>query len=381
MATRLSCSRRNMRNSMAATAALAFAAALALPAAAASARPTPTTTAPGRLAAAEAQLAPYVGHPSAFPVTQMLKRRPPAGSRFIYLQCSTPICALLAQLLVGPTKALGAKLTIINSGSTATSSQSAAAAALADKPAAVLLPAVDPELFGNALHKLRAAGVVVDGVGIIGGAPYGVQDSAGGASSVALAGKLMADWVAVHKGAKANIVFFGTPELNFSPLMQAGFKNTLASVCPSCKTDYQQLSVETFGSTAPQQVVSYLQAHPHVNTAVFASMEGATGLAAALKDAHLSVTTLGFAPSPSNLQDIRDGGLTAGLGLDLLVQEWAQVDMTARLVTGQPVAPSELNVDLEFLDKNNVTKADTVLGWTGYPDVRQRFAKLWPEPR
>jgi ribose transport system substrate-binding protein len=330
-----------------------------------------------KISAARAALAPYEGHPSAFPATELLAKRPAAGSRFIYLQCSTPVCAQIGQLLAAPAKALGVTLSVINSGSSATSSQAAAAAALAQKPAVVLLPAVDPQLFGGALHQLDAAGIPVTGVGIIDGAPYGVEESAGGQASVERAGQLMADWVIAHESAAANVVFFGTPELSFSAPMQTAFADTLRQNCPSCKATYQQLSVATFGTTAPGDVVSYLQAHPSTDTVVFASMEAATGLAATLKDAGTHVTTLGFAPSPSNLQDIKDGGLTAGLGLDLPVQEWVQVDLAARLLAHQTIPASELNVDLEFLTKDNVTSEDTTLGWTGYPDTAQRFAKLW----
>jgi ribose transport system substrate-binding protein len=329
------------------------------------------------ISAARAALAPYEGHPSAFPATQPLAKRPAPGSRFIYLQCSTPVCAQIGQLLAAPTKALGVTLSVINSGSTATSSQAAAAATLAQKPAAVLLPAVDPQLFGGSLHQLDSAGIPVTGVGIIDGEPYGVQESAGGQGSVARAGLLMADWVVARSGTAANVVFFGTPELSFSAPMQTAFESTLKQQCPSCKANYQQVSAATFGTTAPQDVVSYLQAHPATNTVVFASMEGATGLAAALKDAGMHIATLGFAPSPSNLQDIKNGGLTAGLGLDLPVQEWVQVDLAARLLAHQAIPASELNVDLEFLTKDNVTSADTTQGWTGYPDLAQRFAKLW----
>jgi ribose transport system substrate-binding protein len=373
----------NRRTGLAA--GLTIAAAMLVAACGSSSSPKPAssaTTSPGgapsaEIAAAKSAIAPYEGHPSAFPATETLAHRPPAGSKFVYLQCSTPVCAQIGELLVAPTKALGVNLSVVNAGSTATSTQSAAATVLAEKPAAVLIAAIDPQLFGGALHQLTSAGVAVVGVGIIGGAPYGVQVTVGGSASTNLAGKLMADWVVANKGADANVVFFGTPQLSFSGPMQSGFASTLAQRCPTCKDDSQQISVTTFGSTAPSQVVSYLQAHPKVNTAVFSTMEAATGLAAALKDADLNVTTLGFAPTPSNLQDIASGGLTAGLGLDVPVQEWMQVNAAARLVAHQTTAQSNLNVDLAFLTKADVTPTDTKLGWTGYPDVAQRFAKLW----
>src|ERR1700753_65789 len=45
------------------------------------------------VAAAQAALAPYVGKSSAFPVTDSLASKLPAAKKFVYLQCSTPICA------------------------------------------------------------------------------------------------------------------------------------------------------------------------------------------------------------------------------------------------------------------------------------------------
>lgn len=335
------------------------------------------TTGRAALAAAQQAIAPYVGHPSPFPATQALAKRPPPGSKFVFLQCSAPVCAIFAHLLGAPAHELGVNLVTINSGSSATSAQSAAASALADKPAAVLVSATAPQLYGGYLHKLIAAGSVVAGGGTVGGKPYGVQQAVGGERGDNLAGKLMADWVVVHKKLKANVVFFGTPQLTFSKGMQAAFAKELSRRCPGCKASYQQLSITTYGSTAPSQVVSYLQSHPKVNTVVFASMEGATGLAAALRDAHISPTTLGFAPTPSNLQDIASGGLTAGLGLDFNVQVWMQVNLAARLMAHQHTAQSNLQVDMQFLTKSDLTGKNLSQGWTGYPNVAQRMAKLW----
>jgi ABC-type sugar transport system substrate-binding protein len=291
------------------------------------------------------------------------------------------VCAIFAQLMPAPAKALGGKFVAVNSGNTATTSQAAAATALSDKPAAVLVGASAPQLYGGYLNKLVSAGSVVAGGGTVGGGPYGVQDAVGGAQSVTHAGELLADWVTVNKGPSANVVFFGTPELTFSAGMQAAFAQTLTQRCPGCQADYQQLSIETFGTTAPSQVISYLQSHPDVNTVVFASMEAATGLAAALKDAHLSPTTLGFAPTASNLQDIADGGLTAGLALDFNVQVWMQLNLAARLLAHQSTAESNLEVDMQFLTRSDLQGVNVSQGWTGYPDVAQRFAQLWGQAK
>lgn len=328
-------------------------------------------------AAARSALAPYTGHPSPFPATEKLAKRPAPGSKFVFMQCSAPVCALFAQLMTAPAQALGVGFQPINSGSSATSTQAAAASALSQKPQAVLIGASNPQLYGDYLHKLAAGGAVVAGGGTVGGTPYGVQEAVGGEHSVGTAGQLLADWVTVNRGPSARVAFFGVPELTFSAGLQAGFADTLKQHCPSCSADYRPLSVTTFGTTAPSQVVSYLQSHPKTDTVVFASMEGATGLAAALRNAHLSPTTLGFAPTPSNLQDISSGGLTAGLALDFNVQVWMQFNLAARLLAGQQTPASNLSVDLQFLTKGDLAGRDVSRGWSGYPDVAQRFAALW----
>jgi ribose transport system substrate-binding protein len=329
-----------------------------------------------QMAAARAAIAPYVGHPSAFPVTEPLGGKLPPNTRFVYLQCSTPVCALLGQVLSPAVRAIGASLSVINSGGTASSSQSAASSALALKPAAVLIPAVTPSLFGTSLKRLVAAGIKVDSVGVINGQSYGITYGIGGLSDIQNSGRLMADWVVVHKGGRANVVFYTTPELDFSRYMEQAFAQQLAKLCPSCQVRSVPISVETFGSSAPQTIANDLQSHPSTNTAVFSTEEAATGLPAALKTAGLSVTTVGFAPTPGNLQDIKTGGLTAGLGLDLPVQEWTQVDAAARLVLGKPIPAAEAHVPLEFLSQKDIT-FNPAKGWTGYPNFASMFVKLW----
>ena len=54
------------------------------------------------VAAAQQAIAPYVGHPSPFPATQTLAKLPTPGSKFVFLQCGAPVCAIFAQLMPAP---------------------------------------------------------------------------------------------------------------------------------------------------------------------------------------------------------------------------------------------------------------------------------------
>ena len=339
------------------------------------------TSAVADVAAAQAAIAPYEGHPSAFPVDRPLSKPLPAGTKFVYLQCSTTACGLIGKLIQPAVKAIGANLTTVNAGSTAQSSQAAAASALALKPAAVIITGTNPLLYGDGLKALSAAGVKVVSLSISENVkPYGITFDYIGADLTTQNGRLLADWVVANKGSKANVVFYGVPALEFSNSMQATFEQELTKNCPACKVRTDPIDVSTIGTTSARSVVTDLQAHPATTVAVFASSEVAAGLPAAMKAADLSVTTLGYAPTPGNLQDIKTGGLTAGLAIDFPVSVWAGVDAAARLVEGDQPSAGELagQVPTQFLQQKDIT-FDPSQGWSGYPDYPQRFAQLWPQ--
>jgi ribose transport system substrate-binding protein len=52
----------------------------------------------GGVAAAKEAVAPYIGKPSPFPVTEKLKEVP-KGDEIDYVDCGTPICALFWEIL------------------------------------------------------------------------------------------------------------------------------------------------------------------------------------------------------------------------------------------------------------------------------------------
>ena len=331
------------------------------------------------VAAAAAALAPYTGHPSAFPVTAPLPEKFPAAKKFVFLQCGTPFCALAGMSLQAAVEAIGGKFTKLNAGTTASSAQAAASSALALKPDVVFMT-VDPSLFGDGLKQLSAAGVKVISISIAKNAsPYGVTFDYIGASEVENDGKLLADWVVAHNGAKANAVFYGLPTFDFSDPMQQAFVSQMKALCPSCAVRTVPIDASTIGTTAPGTVVADLQAHPATNVAVFVSMQIAQGLPAAMKAAGLTgITTVGRGPTPGNLQDIKTGGLTAALAIDAPVSTWTAVDSAARLLEGaQPTASERAgDLDEEFLGQKDIT-FNTTDGWIGYPDFTRRYATLW----
>ncbi len=347
-----------------------------------SASPTsaaPASAAGADTAAAKAAIAAYTVPPTSFPVTDPLKAKLAAGKKFVYLQCGTPICALVGNLLKGAVTAIGGTMTVVNAGSTAQTAQAAASTALALKPDAVLLGAIDPALFGGGLKTLSDSGVKLVSLQVDKDVkPYGITFNYLGTDLSQRNGKLLADWVIANKGAQTNAVLYTLPALAISAPVQAAFHAEMKANCPSCTVRVVPIDVSTIGSTAPRTVVTDLQAHPDTNTAVFVSLSAATGLPAALNAAGRSVTTVGFGPTAGNLADIKSGGLTAALNIDFPVSTWTAVDVAARLLEGaQPTASEQAGeVPEQFLAQKDIT-FDPTKGWSAFPDFPQRFAKLW----
>jgi len=332
------------------------------------------------LAQAKENLAPYTGQPGAFPVDEPLAKKPPAGTTIAFLQCSTPVCAVQAELFAIPTKTLlGNDLIVVKAGPSAQELQQAMDSIIAKKPSAVILPAVDPSQFRPQMEELDRLGIPVVTTGVIDMESFpAIKAGLLGPKASERAGKLFADWAVVRNGT-APSVFYTIPELSFSPIMFKAYQDEMKQLCPSCEVREVKIPIATVGNTAPQTVVNDLRSHPETKTAVFASAEAMTGLPAALKVAGLSPDTVGFAPSPTVLGYIQKGEVTAGLPVDSLVTEFSGVDMVARVLTGQELTKAEADDELamQMVTKEDLEGKDLSKGFAAYPDVVERMTKLW----
>lgn len=330
-------------------------------------------------AAAEEILAPFTGHPGPFPVTEPLKKKLPAGSKISFLQCPTNICVFISSLLQPAADAMGIKLNVVKAGSASvTDMQSALSTIISGEPAGVVLAGVDLAQISPQLKELDDKGIPVATVGIIDAEKHDVDVAIQSNNAQELIGRLQASFAIRHRGDEANAVFYNTPELSFSSFQLKYFTEQMKELCADCEVRSTVLPLSTLATTATSAIISDLQSHPDTNVAIFPTPEAAQGLASALKTAGLDVSTSIGAPTPSNLQDIRDGGLTAGLGTDIGVMTWMSVDALARLATGQELEGGDLAgiAPIQLLEKSDVT-FDPTKGFSAYPDYQERFKKLW----
>ena len=273
------------------------------------------------LTGAKEAIAPYTGHPGAFPVTQPLSKPLPAGTKFAFLQCGTTACGLVGKLLVPAVKAIGGTLTTVNAGSTAQSSQAARLQRAGAQAGRRADHRYRPDVFGGGLKKL------VRLPGSRSSRSRSPRTSAAvrhhlqlhrPADDRRLAGKLMADWVIANKGPKANVVFYGVPAINFSGKHAEGFRGGDEEELPVVQGPRRPDRRDHAGHDLREHGRQRSAVAPHRPTSRCSpAPRSPPGLPAAMKAAGLSVTTLGYAPTAGNLQDIKNGGMTAGLAVDL----------------------------------------------------------------
>ena len=327
--------------------------------------------------AAKAFVERYSEHPSPFPITEPLLKKP-TGKKIAVVDCGSPICGIFADIAEAPAKELGMMTTRIKSGTTADGVATAFDTVLDGHFDGVFVPALAPSLWDRYLDKLNAAHIAVVASGIIGLDQTKVPVAIAAEPSAMVSAAVMADWAVARDGAKLNTVFYTTPEISFIALIATNFVKEVKARCPTCEARVVEIPVATFGNKAPSIVVDDLLAHPKTTSAVFAVGEQAIGLASALKTADIKLPIFLNSPDPSTLAQIQDGTYEAGFGSDLALMSWMAVDSLARLTTGQ--APSEGarkdELVVQVLHASDL-KGDLSRGWSGYPDFPQRFKALW----
>ncbi len=332
----------------------------------------------GGAAEAKEIVAPYIGQPSPFPVTEKLKSVP-KGEEIDYVDCGTPICALFWEILEGAGQTMGVKLERVKAGSAANTVTAAFDTVIQKEPAAVIVGSITMELWSKQLKELQEKEIPVVTTGISDAEEFGVESPQASNANSERSGELMAAYVVGEMaGEESNVVFYETPELSFTTIIAESFQAELEKLCLGCSVRIAQVGVAEFGNTAPNTVVSDLQANPDTNVAVFGSAEIEAGLPTALKAAGIEVETLGSSPGPAELQYLKEGKSTAVLGFDLPVLTWTLLDQAAREIAGQELSGAEaegLGV-LQFLTKEDV-QYDVSKGWSGYPEFAEKFAELW----
>ena len=303
----------------------------------------------------------------------------PKGAKIACVQAGNEISQLYCTLAKEAGEAMGVDVTPVNAGFSASEVVSAMDSALAMNPAGVIVSGPSIQLWTKQAKEFEEAEIPVVTAGVLGTEKYGIEAPQAAEQFAVEAGELLAAYVATEWGPESNVVFYGIPELEFSGQEEEVFLESMSRFCPECSTRAVPIPLETVGNKSPNTIVSDLQTNPETNAAVMVSAELLSGLPPALKAAGLtSVKTMGVGPSPATLQILKEGKTTAALGYDLAVAGWEVLDQVAREIVGQKITgpAAEGSTPMQFLTPEDIT-FDPSQGWSGYPDFKERFEKLW----
>jgi ribose transport system substrate-binding protein len=329
------------------------------------------------VAAAKAAIQPILDQPSPFPVTEPLNKVP-KGAQIAFVDCGTPICSLFWELIQPAGQTMGVDISRVRAGQSADTVGTAFDTIVSQKPDGVIVAGVDVQLWQSQLTELQDADIPIVTTGIVGAADQGIEAPQAAEPESERDGARLADYVVANYGGDANVALYQVPELTFTGVVADSFTAELEDLCPGCSVRTVDIPAATLGNTAPSQVVSDLQANPDTTVAAFAIDEVAIGLPQALQAAGIDVPLVGNGPAPPNLQQVKDGEEKAVLAVDLPVLIWTTLDQVAREITGQELSGLEAEglTDVQLLTQEDIT-FDPSMGWTGYPDFAERFAKLW----
>ncbi len=350
-------------------------------------RATATTAATGGgqrrdVAAAKAAVAEYTGKPTAFPVDTPLKTKPD-GKTFAYLQCSTPACALFAQIAGADAGAArlpaqgrqgrpGGQRGAERDGLDRLA-QARRRAAAGGRPEPVP-PADAAAAQDEASRSARTGSSTRRSTAFEADFINNDTDE--------LAGKLMADWAVAQGGGE--VAFYGVPELSFTPIMQRRLRPLRWR--PSARRARCATSTSRSARSARAlraRVVSDLQSHPNTKVAVFATAEAGTGLPAALKAARLEVEADGLGSAAGDPR-LHQGG-PVGRRRSASTPSRCSGPRSTRWrgwSAGEPLTEGQKKglPPIQFLTQEDIT-FDPTQGWQALPRLRRSASRSCGGPR
>ena len=318
----------------------------------------------------------------------------PAGKKVYYVQCSVPVCEEIRGGIEAAAKKLGWTLETTAHKDTPETVAAAFDAAIAAKPDVVLTSGNPREWFAPQLKALEAAKIPVIAWSMP--EPYepgkGISANLLSGDDYYFYGALMADYAAAKSTSK-HVMFVGLPVFPVLSLVQKGFAEEIAKVCPDCKIDTMEAAITDLGTNLPGQIVSKLQADKDLDFIVYAFGGMLFGVPDAIESAGLlsQAKAISQAGGPMNFAFIEGGKhQVAEVGLASELLGWRAIDVAARVLSGTgpgrstppaaaatPGHPDILvnGLPLQILEKGSLADASKL--WPGVDGYQDQFAKLW----
>ena len=335
---------------------------------------------PANVLAAQKALVPYL-NPNPVISLPPLSSTPPTGKNINFITCPVTICLSVQQGVQAAAAKLGWNVNVINGGLSVASWISAMDQATQTPADAVLGIALLPN---SAIQSdlTTLASKNIPWIADVSASPVGQNDmlaNEGSADSLAISGKIMADWIIADSNAKANTAFFWDPALSVLSGVKQTFTTEMNRLCPKCSVNIQTTSFSSgIGTTDPGQIVSYVQSHPAVKYLVMTNGDAMVGVTQALAAAGLSgkVKILTRSADVINLKDMAKGTEAMGVTSEGPEAGWRMVDAAARYFVGDSLACCTAPTGTYHILTKKTLPHNLSVPWT-VPHYQSYFLKAW----
>ncbi|MFB2586338.1 hypothetical protein [Herbiconiux liukaitaii] len=301
----------------------------------------------------------------------------------VYLNNGTPVAGLFQAGLQAASEAAGIKFVNVDTGTDAQSINSALNSVVELKPDIVFDQSVDARFFQDQLEQLKEQGAAIVYGGQLNAEEFGLKDSLGGAGSIEVNSKVLANAaISLTCGTATEFVMYSIPEIPASEIQNEAVPAALAELCPECTLRIVDISISD--PSPADKIVSDLQANPQTEFFITLADQYQIGLDEKAQLAGLTnAYGVGQSSLPQNIQQIADGTEVAGYVVDFNMFMWLQVDEGLRTMQGMEVPyldgdwDSAAKAVSHIVTVRNADQYLTPAGYVALEGFEDEFLTLW----
>lgn len=332
------------------------------------------------VAAAQARVAEFSAEQAPIEIAP-LSGEVEQGLVYGFITCPLPVCRTLTDASVEAAEAIGWETRQIETQMTPEDYIASWDQLLQDPPDVIaFIPFAPDSLIEDQLNRAAELGIPVVSIAPAGDRPSKdgpVFASYNGYPEFFQSSSLMADLIVADGGTGADTVFVWDPALSsiWQPIKD-GFDEHIEAAGGGASV--LEVSTQGIGTAVPGQIVSYLQANPHIKYVALALADLSIGVPEALEQAGLleTVKITSRAPQAGNLANVQAGREWTTVGEEMGSNGWRVIDGLARLTLGE--TPNDEWFEpagwAQIFTKDNVTQSTEAPSTPGSPEA---FLAAW----
>jgi len=331
---------------------------------------------PSGVKEAEAIVAQYSQTPTSITITEPVGKPIPTGKSVTFIDCGIPTCTAVGNSVAAAAKVLGWKFKSITGSTEPAGAQEAFNTAISEKPSAVTYTGIARAEINQQLSKLAEMKIPVSTCCTTDPIGNGITNVVRQAASSETSGKVAAAFIVANSKGEANTLYVDLPVFPIYKPYRTSFEHHYKEYCSSCELSVLEESPTAIGKNAPQQIASYLAAHPSINYVFVVNDALSLGLPQAMKAAGVSnVKFVGSDSTAANFPAVASGQELATIPASTAVFGWYQIDVLARYFAGVPQV-NEAETEVQLWTAENIPKSglnEVALN----PHYEEQFKKLW----